>query len=365
VSYRADEIDPTPGPPQIPDATKLKKCGLYTPSALDHLVQQERSTDYILEGYISRGSVNIAVGDSGLGKSPLFYQLGLSIAAGKPWLGLQTIKGPVIYFDLENSERDSKSIIDSLTRHLDLGTSPANFLTHYGGETLSNKSGLVTIVKEVRPALVIIDSLRAYRPECEKDNTEAGKLLKGFRALGKTYQTAFLLIHHIRKPGENGVPPLEETPANQWLNQASGARALINQTDFRLAIDSAAGAGRRLKKTNPSVAEEMALILRGHVRVRGQFGPIYVSRAFGPEGQPIGYTKVSTVDLLDNSDQQQALGRLPNRFSFKDAKQFYGRQDQATSDFLDKCIRLDLIRRSGKGQYEKIESQSPSGVIGV
>ena len=338
---------------EIGDEATLKKLGLYTPAALDRLVLEEHDKSYVLEKFITVGSVNIAAGDSGLGKSALFYQLGLCVAAGKPWLGFQTTKGPVVYLDLENSQEDSKNIRDNLAGYLGLQILPETFLTNFGSPNF------LKILKDVRPSLIIIDSLRAYEPNAENDNAAAGEFLKRLRSLARTHATAFLFVHHIKKPGKDAPPSLEDTPANQWLIQASGARALINQTDFRLGIDSAVGAGRRLKKTNPLVADEMALIVRGHVRVRGEFGPLYLARSFNQEGQPIGYKKASAIELLNNPDQQAAFDRLPTQFSFGEAKKFYGRQDQATTDFLEKCIRLDLLQRREKGQYEKKSPTNP------
>jgi RecA-family ATPase len=45
-------------------------------------------------------SVNIMAGDSGIGKSPLLCQLGLSVASGLPFLGMAAEQGAVLYLDL-------------------------------------------------------------------------------------------------------------------------------------------------------------------------------------------------------------------------------------------------------------------------
>jgi len=329
---------------------RLRELQLHTPDSVDDLCAKDRKKGFVVEGLIPRGSLNLAAGDSGLGKSPLFYQLGLCVAAGVPWLGVPTVKGRVIYIDLENGVHQSQQIRNNLVKFLGLEECPSDFLSHYGGYNLH----VPRLVDEVRPSLVIVDTLRAYKPDFEQDNTQAGKLLKDFRSLAHDCDVAFQFIHHVRKPGEHGVPALEDTLAPQWLIQACGARALINQTDFRLGIDCAVGTGRRfLGMKHPSIAEETAIVLRGHVRVRGEFGPILLARCFDEEGQPIGYRKLTGVELLCNTDQQQAFAKLPGSFTFKEAKLIYGRRDQATSDFLEKCIRLDILSRKGKGQYEK------------
>jgi RecA-family ATPase len=181
----------------------LTELGLYSPEAVDRLCTEEGRKEFVLQGLISRSSLNLAAGDSGLGKSPLFYQLGLCVAAGVPWLGIPVAKGTVTYIDFENGEMESKALRDVIVGHLGLEVCPKNFLTHYGHEFDSKK--LASLAEKVQPALVIIDTLRAYDPAFEKDNTQAGATLKAFRNIALKYGTAFLFVHHVKKPGENGV----------------------------------------------------------------------------------------------------------------------------------------------------------------
>ena len=332
------------------DPLKLKILGLHTPTSLDEFCASDSGRKFVVDGLIPRASLNLAAGDSGLGKSALFYQLGLCVASGIPWIGIPTVPGTVVYIDLENGERESQIIRDNIVQCLGLEECPENFLTHYGGANLD----VERLVRDVHPSLVIVDTLRAFDPGCEQDNTRAGNMLKMFRTLAHDCDVAFLFIHHVRKPGENGVPPLEDTNAIEWLNQACGARSLVNQTDFRLGIDCAVGRGRHsLGASHSQIADETSIVLRGLVRVRGEFGPILLARCFDEEGQPIGYRKIMGVELLYNSEQQKAFGNLPNSFKFKEAKSIYGKQDQATSDFLMKCIRVGILHKIGKGQYEK------------
>ena len=221
--------------PNTLDASTLRAFGLHTKASLDSLCESYARKQFVLDGLIARGSLNIAAGDSGLGKSPLFYQLALCVAAGIPWLGMPTTKGTVLYVDFENGELQSQGLRDSLLRHLEQRDCPDNFLTHYGGSELD----LVRVIRAVRPSLVIVDTLRAYDPSIEENNTKTGIALKKFRSVAHDTDTAVVLMHHLKKPGEHGVPSLEDTPPLQWLNQACGARALINQMDFRLGIDLA------------------------------------------------------------------------------------------------------------------------------
>jgi AAA domain len=339
------EIHSSQSAPTI--APKLLELGLHTPDSLDRVCAVEKHQQWILEGLISQSSVNFVAGDSGLGKSPLLYQLGICVAAKIPWLGLNTDCGKVIYVDLENGEQDSQTIRNKLVQHLKLPRCPENFLVHFGDKPVER------LVQEVRPSLVIIDSLRAYKPDAEEDNTNAGNVMKMFRDLGRQHRTAFVFIHHVKKPGKDGAPYLGDTSIMQWLNQACGARALVNQSDFRLGIDAF-----RPNFLNP-VSEEAALIIRGHRRVRGEFGPIHLARCFDDDGEAIGYRKLSGIDFL-NADQRLTFDRLPPTFTFKEAMTVYGRKNQATHDFLKKCEQAGLVGRpaTGKG-YKRMAHTEP------
>ena len=69
--------------------------------------------------------------------------------------------------------------------------------------------------------------------------------------------------------------PLERANLRRWFDQARGARALINGSDIRLAVDEphlSAVLHRGSEK------EEIALVLRGLGRLRGEIPLTYVAR---------------------------------------------------------------------------------------
>ena len=153
------------------------------------------------------------------------------------------------------------------------------------------------------------------------------KFLQEARKVALSNNCAILLLHHVRKPGENGVPKLEDTPALEWLIEAAGARALINQTNTRIAFAS----------TN---ANDAAFVMKFFVKLKGEGGPIYLERVCNEEGDPIGYRAMVGVHLLGNPEQQTAFNKLPSQFAFKEAKTIYGRSDDPTKKWLRKCEAL-------------------------
>src|SRR5260221_14245203 len=87
------------------------KLGMYSGVDVEHLNQKKPTGGHLIAGLIARRSVNILVGDSGIGKSPMAYQMAIAVAAGLPFLGLPVNSGTgerskVMVIDYENNLPD-------------------------------------------------------------------------------------------------------------------------------------------------------------------------------------------------------------------------------------------------------------------
>src|SRR5437016_4039871 len=98
--------------------------GMYTGQALDSLKGKTAEPD-LVAGWLPVRSVNILIGDSGVGKTPLAYQLGLCVAAGLPFLGAATRRGRVLILDFENGARDWHRMLDQQRKFLGLANFPS------------------------------------------------------------------------------------------------------------------------------------------------------------------------------------------------------------------------------------------------
>jgi hypothetical protein len=195
-------------------------------------------------------------------------------------------------------------------------------------------------IRSLRPVLVIVDALRGFDPKVEKDNTAAGQMLAKWQQICAECHTALLLIHHIKKPDLDYPQRLVDADTSLiWLLQASGARALINQTSVRIGIDN----------HNVAPAE---LVLRGHYKLRGEIGPWQIARAYDESGEPIGYYRLTGIQLL-TSDQQDAFARLPSEFRFTEAERSYGKTSKPTRDFLNRCIAVGVLEKHGTHKHTR------------
>jgi hypothetical protein len=344
--------------PQIQAEEWRERWGLHTPKSLKLRAAELGSTDHLVEGLLPTRAIGLLVGDSGLGKSPLACQLAICVAAGIKFLGRKTRKGRVVIADFENGIGDLLELIERICRYLGLTEPPGDddlliwtlndCLPTYDQEN----NTLLDILRDVRPTLAIIDSLAAYRPYAEDKNSEANRMLRDLRGLARVAGTATLEVHHRRKmprKADESAGPLESANLRLWLQDARGASSLINGSDVRLGVDE--------PDESAVQKDDVALVLRGLGRVRGEIGPYFLARDHDESGDPAGYRQLDGPELLFNDQQQKALTSLPQRFTFKEAKLAYGRSDQPTSNWLVRSSDLGLVKRQGRGVYEKTRAE--------
>jgi hypothetical protein len=203
-------------------------------------------------------------------------------------------------------------------------------------------------LEQIKPKLVIVDSLRAFRPDVTEKNSAAGEWLKGIRAICRKRDCCFLIVHHLRKTSKDapGAGDLESCNVGTWLQAMEGPRAFMNQTDVRVAVAEG--------DFNPA-----SLRMKWSVRVRGDSPVMSVERVFNDEGEPIGYRHLTGARLL-SPDKRAAFDRLPPEFSTGEAKAArraagLGDANDPTNKFLAECRYLRVIEKAGRGRWRKAE----------
>lgn len=335
-------------PPVLSPGLALRPRKSLTHADIQVLV--ENAPGDIVAELIPQGSVNIAVGDSGLGKTPLLIQLALCIASGKPFLNQAVQQGNVLWVDYENGLSGLASLLETLAEHLGLEGVPDSLrILHQP----SSKQEVDQEINGFQPILVIVDALRGFDASAERDNSAAGALITSRQQVAKKFGTAWLLIHHIRKQDLKNTPPtLMGTPSvMEWLLQAAGARALVNQSAVRIGIDAHRVGG-------------IEMVIRGHYKLRGEFGPWSIARVYDETGEPVGYKRLTGADLLHQA-QRDKFKALPNEFTFSEAERIYGKKGgKPTAEWLKLCQGAGILEKRGRGKgtkYKKVEEPHPPG----
>jgi hypothetical protein len=298
------------------------------------------SPTHVIENFIPANTVSLFAGDSGIGKSPFLVQMGIAVAAGIPFLGANTTPGGVLLVDYENGTNTLLRFLDSIAPYMGLAKSPPDFRIYHQAESPEAVQREIMLTK---PKLVLIDALRGYDSSMEDKNTEAGKKLNELLHFAEAENVSIVLLHHLRKTSDEYPPgSLEATPIMEWLQQVSGPRALVNQTATRIGVERYMG-------------KSAELILKGHFKGSGEFGPWYIGREYNSIGDPIGYRRIQGTALL-SAGHKAAFFALPDTFHFRTAQEHLSKGASSTAMFIRRLYEAGLIVKHGAGpaaHYEK------------
>jgi len=160
---------------------------------------------YIVKGLIARGDLVIIAGQPGSGKSLLAPYLGFCVARGGAAFGRRVRAGSVLYIAAEDGA-GMRMRVHALFRHY--GDAP-DFRLVPDAIDLRDPAcidlGLVeALVAELKPALVIIDTVaRSFPGLKENESEEMGRVVTIGRNIAGVCESAVVLLHHPPKDGSN------------------------------------------------------------------------------------------------------------------------------------------------------------------
>jgi RecA-family ATPase len=202
---------------------------------------------WIVKDMIPSGTVTIAAGDGGVGKSTLLLQLGAAVASGREWIGATTEQAPVVFVsaedDLEELHRRLATIAGGLGVDLadlrDLHIIPLAgrdaVMGATDGKTGTIKEtsvwrGLVVVVKHVKPCLVILDTLADVFGGNENARQEARQFIGLLRGLAIDHRLAIVLIAH---PSLSGLSTGTGTSGSTAWNNSARSRLYLETVKDR------------------------------------------------------------------------------------------------------------------------------------
>ena len=168
-----------------------------------------------------------------MGKSWLALWLATTIAKGEPVWNLQTKQGTTLYLCLEDSTRRIQNRLFSITDEV---PSNVRFCTESNILEKGLEQQLIQFLKEYSDTvLIIIDTLQKVRG-VKNDNAYANDYrdLSLLKRIADQHGTAILLIHHLRKEGDEDV-----------FNRISGTTAISGAVDSSFTlVEDKRGSGR-------------------------------------------------------------------------------------------------------------------------
>ena len=160
----------------------------------------DREQHWLVTDFLPDDSLILVAGQVGLGKTTACMDWAASITNGRvPIIGGKRETSNVLMLSNEDSEAQLRRIFTRLGGDLSrLFVEDENSDLPWG---LSNIPALETHIFELRPALVIIDSLTTHKPSGTDLNShgDVAPMLVALRKLAATYGCAIVVIHHTNK----------------------------------------------------------------------------------------------------------------------------------------------------------------------
>lgn len=197
---------------------------------LDEFLDAEFQFDWIMRGLISRRGLVIITGQPGVGKTQFMIDLTMSLALGKDYLDYVNEMGPcrVLFLSLEmggpelqifwrasasDPKYGDRATLGKNTKVIPTGTdmdlTRADYLAWFKN-----------LLAEVKPDVVVIDSLQMMTSQSLSDETETRNLMKMLKKVASEFECGLIMVHHERKrqPGaKNDTGSLSDMYGAQWI----------------------------------------------------------------------------------------------------------------------------------------------------
>lgn len=191
----------------------INQCAVKPLSPKEFRALHEAEVEWLVKGWISKGTMLLLHADGGVGKTLFSYELMESVLTGRPWNGYPVKPGKVLLVQtdeptLVTHERiDIRGIADD---------APLAILTDWQIEAMPR---LENFIKEQQPELVIVDSLTSINRSCvfSENDTEYARPLLELARLGNTYGCTVIVIHHSNADGNSrGTRAIYNSVSEVW-----------------------------------------------------------------------------------------------------------------------------------------------------
>lgn len=181
---------------------------------LDNFIYKDiESPQYMVEGFWQEASVGIVAGEPKTMKSTMIMDMGISVASGKPFLGIYHVnQHPTLYIQEENNEADMKSRVIKISKHkrcvtygnmgFNTGAIPFYIMNNQGFNLTKpeDQEYIEQFIQDKQIKFIILDPLYMMLGGInENDASEIRPVLQFLTSLRNKYNCAVCVVHHFKK----------------------------------------------------------------------------------------------------------------------------------------------------------------------
>lgn len=186
---------------------------LITVADARRLIDGSKSTEYLIEPWLKRGTIVQVFGYSGHGKSMFVANALYAMSVGKKYIGPFEIArfGRVLYLDFENGPGTIGHRLDDMQQMFGDAGERFSVWTPFISEkemNLNQAAGvgeLEALVRWYKPDVVVIDTIRSAWPGLEENKAEQWAPINRLALQLRNAGIGVILMHHSNKPGEDSL----------------------------------------------------------------------------------------------------------------------------------------------------------------
>jgi hypothetical protein len=188
-------------------AGKAEKPPRYVIRDAKYILTPRPPIESIIEGIITRGSVNVLVGKFGSKKTWSAISAGACVALSKVWLGHPVKQGNVLIIDEESGdERLSRRLAMAIQGELADESIPIYYISLAQFNLYrepEDAQEMIKAIHEVDAKLVIIDALADIMAGGDENSVkDTQPVFMQLRMIAEQTGAAILVIHHVNKMGD-------------------------------------------------------------------------------------------------------------------------------------------------------------------
>lgn len=176
------------------------------------------------------GELTVVSGASKGGKTTFVAAASVAIAAGRPFLGMPTRQGTVVYVQADDPVAFWTRRVGMIAKALQVepGELDGHFYTSSEQRLLlddrSDVDRLLRHLSELQPSVVVLDPLRRLMAGEENSATDMAQVIRNLDRIRDELGCALVLVHHSRKTRQDD----DERPAAERMRGSSALRGAGN-----------------------------------------------------------------------------------------------------------------------------------------